>query len=66
MDRLQKQYYDKGVRIIYVPTNDYCVSVTYGKHKYGIEDAKESYNYAKEEYGVEGIFTELLSSRYIP
>lgn len=50
-------------QVIYVPTNDFCGSVTYGEYKHGIKDAKHSQKYAYETYGVEGHFTELVSSR---
>jgi glutathione peroxidase-family protein len=63
VDMLDKELESKGLEVIYVPTNDYCGSVTFNAHKDGIKDAKDSAEYARKTYGVEGIFTELLSSR---
>lgn len=63
IDQIQKEYKDKNVQVIYVPTNDYCGSVTYNEYKQGISHGKESEDFAKKTFGIEGIFTELLSSR---
>lgn len=63
IDEIQKEYQDKNVQVIYVPTNDYCGSVTYAPYKKGISHASESIDFAKKTYGIEGVFTELLSSR---
>jgi glutathione peroxidase-family protein len=50
-------------QVIYVPTNDFCGSVTFGEYKNGLKDGKHSQKYAYETYGIEGNFTELVSSR---
>jgi hypothetical protein len=54
------------VQIVYLPTNDYCGSVTFGEYKDGIKNGQESADYAKKTYGIEAPFTELLSSRDEP
>jgi hypothetical protein len=61
-----EEYRDKNVQVIYVPTDDYCGSVTYGAYKDGITCAAESFEYANRTYGIEDPFTELLSSRNTP
>ena len=66
LQEIQKEYLDKHVQIVYVPTNDYCNSVTYGEYKDGIKDGKDAEAYAKEQWGVEAPFTEMLSSRNVP
>ena len=66
LDELQKEYAEKPFQIVYVPTNDFCGSVTFGKYKKGIENGKESEDYAKETFNIEAPFTELLSSRNEP
>lgn len=66
LDALQQEYKDKPFRIIYVPTNDYCGSVTFGEYKKGIKDGQESADYAKKTFGIEAPFTELVSSRNEP
>ena len=63
IDKIQEEYKNKNVQVIYTPTNDYCGSVTYGSYKKGISHASESVEFAKKTYGIEGVFTELLSSR---
>jgi hypothetical protein len=40
--------------------------VTYGEYKNGITHAKESSEFAKKTYNIDGVFTELLSSRRTP
>lgn len=66
LDMLQKEYADKNVQMVYLPTNDYCGSVTFGDYKNGIKDGKESAEYAKATYDIDAPFTELLSSRNEP
>lgn len=66
LDSIAKEYQDKNVQFIYVPTNDYCGSVTFGDYIEGIKDGKESADYAKKTYGIDAPFTELLSSRDEP
>ena len=66
IEKIAEEYKDKNVQVIYVPTNDYCGSVTYNDYKDGITCAADSANYAKIKYNVDGYFTELLSSRNVP
>jgi glutathione peroxidase-family protein len=66
LDALQEEYKDKPFQIVYVPTNDYCGSVTFGEYKKGIKNGQESADYAKKTFGIEAPFTELLSSRNEP
>ena len=66
VDAIAKEYKNKGVEIIYVPTNDYCGSVTFNQHKDGISCGADSAEYAKKTYNIDGNFTELLSSRNKP
>jgi glutathione peroxidase-family protein len=66
LDAIQEEYKDKNVQIVYVPTNDFYGSVTYGEYKDGIKDAKDSQEYAAKKYGIDAPFTELLSSRNTP
>jgi hypothetical protein len=54
------------VQIVYLPTNDYCGSVTFGEYKDGIKNGQESADYAKKTFGIEAPFTELVSSRNEP
>ena len=60
------EYRDKNFQIIYVPTNDYCGSVTVAPYKDGIKDATESFEYANKTYGIQDPFTTLTSSRNKP
>lgn len=66
LNSIMDEYRDKNFQIIYVPTNDYCGSVTVAPYKDGIKDAKESFEYANRTYNIEDPFTELLSSRDEP
>lgn len=66
LNSIMDEYRDKNFQIIYVPTNDYCGSVTVEPYKEGIKDAKESFEYANKTYGIKDPFTELLSSRNEP
>ncbi len=66
IDEISKEYTNKNIQIIYVPTNDFCGSVTYGEYKNGITHAKESSKFAKKTYNIDGVFTELVSSRRTP
>ena len=66
LDNIQKEYADKNVQIVYLPTNDYCGSVTFGEYKDGIKNGQESADYAKKTFGIEAPFTELVSSRNEP
>lgn len=63
IEEIQNTIGTENFRVIYVPTNDYCGSVTYGEFKHGIQHGKESQQYAYTTYGVESPFTELVSSR---
>lgn len=63
IEEIKKEVNSNKFEVIYVPTNDYCGSVTYGDYKHGISSGKESQKYAYETYGVESPFTELVSSR---
>jgi len=66
LDEIQEEYKDKNVQVIYVPTNDYCGSVTFEEYKDGIKDGKASEEYAKRTYNIDAPFTELVSSRNTP
>lgn len=66
LDVIQKEYQDKNVQIVYVPTNDFYYSVTYEEYKNGIKTGKESQEYADRKYGINWPFTELISSRNTP
>jgi glutathione peroxidase len=66
LDAIQKEYQDKNVQIVYVPTNDFYCSVTYDEYKDGITHGEQSREYAKRIYSIEAPFTELLSSRNTP
>ena len=66
LNSIMDEYRDKNFQIIYVPTNDYCGSVTVEPYKDGIKDAKESFEYANRTYNIKDPFTELLSSRDEP
>lgn len=66
LNSIMDEYRDKDFQIIYVPTNDYCGSVTVAPYKNGIKDATESFEYANQTYNITDPFTELLSSRDTP
>ena len=66
LDEIQKEYQDKNVQVIYVPTNDYCGSVTFEDYKDGIKDGKQSQEFAQRTYNINAPFTELVSSRNVP
>ena len=66
LDEIQEEYKNKNVKIIYVPTNDYCGSVTYEEYKDGIKNGKASEEFAKRTYNIDAPFTELVSSRNKP
>lgn len=66
LNSIMDEYREKNFQIIYVPTNDYCGSVTVAPYKDGIKDANESFDFANKTYGIEDPFTELLSSRDTP
>jgi glutathione peroxidase-family protein len=63
IQEISSQFDPEDFQVIYVPTNDFCGSVTYGEYKDGIKDGKHSQEYAYKTYQIEGNFTELLSSR---
>lgn len=66
LNKIMDDYRDKNFQIIYVPTNDYCGSVTVEPYKDGITCGGDSFKFANKEYGIEDPFTQLLSSRNEP
>ena len=63
IERILGDYKDRGVEVIYTPTNDYCGSVTFNDYEYGIEKGQVSADYAFKRYSIKAHFTELVSSR---
>lgn len=66
IDRILSDYKDRGVEVIYTPTNDYCGSVTFNEYENGISKGSLSADYAFKAYGIKDNFTELVSSRNQP
>lgn len=66
LNSIMDKYRNKNFQMIYVPTNDYCGSVTVEPYKKGIQNGAESFEYANKTYGIEDPFTELTSSRNEP
>lgn len=63
IEEIASMFNEKDFAVIYVPTNDFCGSVTYGEYIHGLHSGKDSQEYAVKTYNVKSAFSELVSSR---
>jgi glutathione peroxidase len=64
IQKIYDKYKDRGFEVVAVPTNDYCgPKITYGIYENGIDNGKMAEEYARSEWNVTYLFTELVISR---
>lgn len=63
IEEIASMFDPQDFEVIYVPTNDFCGSVTYGDYINGLKSGKDSQEYAIKTYDVKSAFSELVSSR---